>query len=162
MTGFRVFIDGDACPAKKELIQLAKQYQVEVILITSLSHYSDYTDCTYIVVDNIPQAVDIAVINRVRKGDVVITQDYGLASVLLGRCELVVSPRGRLYCEEKMDELLLQRHLSQKERRGGGRVKGPSAHTKSDTERLLQTLESFFRRKLDIFGENTEYKTVEP
>lgn len=154
MTNLRLIIDGDACPAKKEIFQLAKQYEVEVILITSLSHYSDYQDCTYIVVDNLPQAVDMAVMNRTQKGDVVITQDYGLAAVVLKKGAYVLSPRGKVYRDEKMDELLLERHLAQKERRGGGKIKGPHAYTKEDMDRLLRVLESFFRRKNETFSEN--------
>ncbi|AZR73140.1 hypothetical protein BBF96_06925 [Anoxybacter fermentans] len=150
----RLIIDGDGCPAKKEVINLAKKYQVEVILITSLSHYSDYSDCTYIVVDNLPQAVDMAVINRVQKDDLVITGDYGLAAIVLRKGAHVVSPRGKIYLEKKMDELLLRRHLAQKERRSGGRFKGPSKYTVSDKERLLSVLERFFRRKKEIFAEN--------
>lgn len=154
MSRLRLIIDGDACPAKQEIFELAQSYGVEIILITSVSHYSNYQDCTYIVVDNLPQAVDMAIMNRVRKGDAVITQDYGLAAVVLGKGAFVVSPRGMVYREEKMDELLLQRHLFQKERRGGGRVKGPSAYTKNDTECLINALERFFRRNIEIFGEN--------
>lgn len=154
MTNLRLIIDGDACPAKKEIFDLAKAYAVEVILITSLAHFSDYQDCTYVVVDNIPQAVDIAVMNRVRRGDAVITQDYGLAAVVLRKGSFTISPRGKIYCEEKMDELLLQRHLVQKEKRGGGKIKGPSAYTREDLERLLRVLEDFFRRKNEIFSEN--------
>lgn len=154
MSTIRLIIDGDACPAKQEIFELAQHYEVEIILITSVSHYSDYRGCTYIVVDNLPQAVDLAIMNRVRKGDVVITQDYGLAAVVLGKGADVVSPRGMIYREEKMDELLLQRHLFQKERRGGGRVKGPAAYTKNDIDRLINALDRFFRRNIEIFGEN--------
>lgn len=154
MSTLRLFIDGDACPAKREIFELARRYGVEVILVTSLSHFSDYRDCTYITVDNLPQAVDMAIMNRVQKGDVLITQDYGLAAVVLGKGVAAVSPRGMIYCEEKMDELLLQRHLSQRERRGGKRVKGPAAYTKNDIDRLLAALESFFRRKIEFFGES--------
>lgn len=138
----RLIIDGDACPNKAEIFKLAKEYQIEVILITSLSHYSDYQDCTYIVVDNLPQAADMAVINHTQTGDVVITQDYGLAAIVLKKGAQAVSPRGRIYRDEKMEELLLQRHLAQKERRSGGRVKGPSAYTKEDLDRLINALKS--------------------
>ncbi len=150
----RLLIDGDACPAKREIFALAKRYQIEVILFTSLSHYSTYEDCTYIVVDNMPQAVDLAVMNRTKKGDLVITQDYGLAAIVLCKDAYVISPRGKIYQDEKMDMMLLQRHLAQKERKAGRRTKGPNQYSKSDKERLLKVLEGFFRRKNEIFGEN--------
>ncbi len=150
----KILIDGDACPAKKEIFKLAKKYQIEVILITSLAHFSDYEDCTYIVVDDMPQAVDLAVMNRTKRGDLVITQDYGLAAIILRKDAYVISPRGRIYREENMDMMLLQRHLAQKERQAGGRTKGPSQYTKDDKKRLLDVLEGFFRRKREIFGEN--------
>ncbi len=142
----RLVIDGDACPAKQAILKLAKKHVVEVILITSIAHYSDYPDCTYIVVDNQPEAVDMAIMNQVKKGDVVITGDYGLAAMVMPKVDWVLSPRGRVYNEGNIDQLLLQRHLVKKEIRSGGRVKGPAQYTGSDQQRLLDILERIFRR----------------
>lgn len=150
----RLIIDGDACPAKNEVISLANEYGVEPILITSVSHYSEYNQCTYIVVDNRPQAADMEIINMARREDLVISGDYGLAALLLKKGADVVSPRGRVYREEKIDELLMRRHISQKIRRAGGRHKGPSKYTKDDKEKLLSILKKYFRRKNEIFDEN--------
>lgn len=150
----RLIIDGDACPAKKQLISLAKKYQVEVILITSVAHYSDYSDCNYIIVDNYPQAVDMAVINRTVHDDVVLTGDFGLASIILKKGARAISPRGIFYHEKKMDELLLKRHLVQKELKAGKKVKGPARYTKSDLHRLLRVLEDVFRKEAAKFDEN--------
>lgn len=142
----RLVIDGDACPKKKEILDLAKTYGIDVILVTSIAHFSDYPNCTYLVVDNEPQAADMAIANCVQKDDIVITGDYGLAALLIAKAKRVVSQRGKLFTEENIDGLLLQRHLVQKRLRSGGKVKGPTPYTRSDQERLLSLLKRIFEQ----------------
>lgn len=136
----RLVIDGDACPKKKMIINLANKFGVEVVLVTSVAHFSDYSNCTYLVVDNEPQATDLAIVNCVKKDDLVITGDYGLAALLLPKVKHVLSQRGKLFTEENIDGLLLQRHLVQKSLASGGKVKGPAPYTKADQERLIRLL----------------------
>jgi uncharacterized protein YaiI (UPF0178 family) len=143
INGFgRVIVDADACPqkAKEIIVILAKKYGKEVIMVASFNH-NLAGDFQVVVVGNEPQAADLAVINLTRKGDIVVTQDWGLAAVLLGKGVEVVSPHGKIYREEKIEFLLEQRHIKAKIRRSGGKTKGPAARTKEDNEH--------FRRALD-------------
>ena len=143
-----VFIDGDACPVKEEIISEAGKHALPVVLIISVSHAQQLDGVEIVQVDNVPEAVDIAIANRVRRGDIVVTQDYGLASLVLAKGAMAISPRGLIFDANNIDDLLLQRYLSAVERRSGGRVKGPPAFTAADktkfAERFCHLIESSY------------------
>jgi hypothetical protein len=103
-----------------------------------------------IQVDAEAQAVDLEIIRLVESGDVVVTQDFGLAAVVLSRGGRCLSPWGKEYSNQNIDGLLAQRHLDQRHRRGGGRIKGPSAYKVEDRQRFEGTL----RRTIDALQEN--------
>lgn len=90
------------------------------------------------VVGDESQAADIAVANLTKPGDIVITQDWGLAALILGKKAHAISPRGRIYSSEQIDLLLEERNLLAKYRNSGGRTKGPSKHSK-DNDRLFES-----------------------
>jgi len=83
-----------------------------------------------------PQAADIAVANRARPGDVVVTQDWGLAALVLGRGCRAISPAGHTYRPETIDMLLEERHVKARVRRSGGRTRGPRPRTAEDEARF--------------------------
>jgi len=137
----RIFVDADACPVKDEIIEVAREFALEVIMVNSVSHYGSFIEgAEYVIVDNIPQAADMAIINRVKAGDIVITQDYGLASLVLKKGASALHHTGKRYTGENIDHLLFKRHLAQKIRRGGGKLEGPKAFTKKDKENFKQAL----------------------
>ncbi len=138
----KIFIDGDGCPVKGLIDDIAKKYALEVVLITSIAHFTSrqYQHFETILVDNISQAADIAIMNRVERGDIVVTQDFGLASMVLNKKAMAISFTGRIYNIKEIDTMLFQRHLAQKIRRGGGNIKGPSKRTMADDERFEKNL----------------------
>jgi len=127
----KIIVDGDACPAKEIIKTLAKKYNVQVHIFVDSSHY--FQDDFFIihVVSKGKDAVDIALVNFMGQNDLVITQDYGLASMVLTKTEYVVNPLGFRYTAKNIDELLFKRHLSQKARRAG---KGTSKNKKRSVE----------------------------
>ena len=103
------------------------------------------TDRVEIVrVDDERDAVDIAIANRAAAGDIVVTQDYGLAAMVLGKGARALSPRGRVYDNGNIESLLAARHHAQKARRArrtaGERIKGPPRLRQADRERFRRTL----------------------
>lgn len=94
------------------------------------------------------QATDIAVANLTQLGDIVITQDWGLAALILGKKARAISPRGRIYLVEQIDLLLEERNLLAKYRKTGGRTKGPSKHTKDDDRIFEENLLKILQDKL--------------
>lgn len=144
----RIIVDADACPktVKSIITTLAKKYDLEVIMIASFNHRLE-GGFRVMVVGNEPQSVDLAVINLTRKRDIVVTQDWGLAAVILGKGAQAISPLGMVYKNEKIEFLLEQRHLKAKIRRSGGRTKGPAARTGDDDESFRSAFEELLHRQ---------------
>lgn len=141
----KVLIDADACPrGVMEIVRrLQPEYGYELVTVSSFNHV--HGSDNHITVDDGDQAADMALINRTSRCDIVVTQDWGLAALVLGKGAEAIDPGGRIHSAEKIDFLLEERHMKAKFRRGGGRTKGPSARTKADDERF----ETSFRRVIN-------------
>ena len=121
----QVLIDADACPVVNQAVTLCRQYHTPCLLLCDTAHYLQKDDAQTLVFDKGSDSVDFALVNRVVPGDVVITQDYGLASMCLARGAAVLHQDGWQYHEDNIGALLFQRHESRKYRNSGGRTKGP-------------------------------------
>lgn len=141
-TTFKILVDADSCPVKDIIVEEARKTATSVVMVASIAHRIAYQDpeISVITVDNMPQAADIAVLNNVAPGDIVVTGDYGLASVVLSKSATPLSPRGFVYTTNNIDRLLLQRHIDAKIRRSGGRTKGPKALDAEDRKNFRETL----------------------
>jgi uncharacterized protein YaiI (UPF0178 family) len=128
--------------SSRTALKIVVDAEVQVLFVASVSHnISSAGDrIKVLTVDNIPQAADIAIINSVCAGDIVVTGDYGLASLVLSKRASPVSSRGFVFSEENIDRLLTQRHIEQRLRRGGGRTKGPRALLPEDRQRFEKVL----------------------
>lgn len=131
----RIIVDADACPVKDIIIQEAKEKHLPVILVSSISHHStvelpNHVETIY--VDSGSDAADYKIIQIAKDGDIVITQDYGLASLLLPKGCTVIHHNGFQYTNDNIDEMLHRRHVSSAIRRSGGRTKGPKPFTEED------------------------------
>lgn len=145
----KILIDGDACPVKESVYRLADTADLPVILVTSLSHYSHQdlpSHVETIYVDEGADSADYRLLSLVTAGDLVITQDYGLASLVLPKGVRVLHHLGTEYTSATIDQLLESRYFSAKMRQAGKRTKGPKKFTKEDTARfelaLKQIIES--------------------
>ncbi len=139
----KIVVDGDACPAKEIIRSLALQFQVEVHIFVDSSHF--FVDDFFIihVVSKGKDAVDIALINFMDKGDLIITQDYGVATMALTRTTHVVNPLGFLYTANNIDELLFKRHITQRARRSGyasSKIKKRSSENDLNFHKVLHTI----------------------
>ncbi len=74
-------------------------------------------------------SADFALIRHVEPGDIVVTQDYGLAAMMLAKRGYPITQNGKRLTDANIDTLLLTRHAAKKARRGGYRLKGPSKRT---------------------------------
>jgi uncharacterized protein YaiI (UPF0178 family) len=133
-----ILVDADACPVKEEISSISHTYQLDVIFVASYSHVvKREIQGTWVYVDEGKESADLYILNHTRKGDVVVTQDLGLASMLVSRDVYVLSPRGKQYEENEMEHSLHMRFLSAKERRIGNYSKGPKAFTVHDREKFV-------------------------
>ena len=140
----RVIIDADACPrgAASTVRRLQGRFGYEVVTVASVNHTVETWGPwhAHVQVGSEPQSADLAVANRARRGDVVITQDWGLAALVLGRGSQAISPDGHTFRPETIELLLEERHIKAKVRRGGGRTRGPRPRTGEDDLRFERTL----------------------
>jgi uncharacterized protein YaiI (UPF0178 family) len=118
------------------IVQIAKKAAVPVVMLIDTAHvYSDGYS-RVVMVDKQADSVDFALMNLLKKGDVVVTQDYGLAAMALGKGAFVIHQNGWQYTNDNIDSLLRDRHVARKIRRHGGRTKGPAKRTKEDDDRF--------------------------
>jgi len=136
----RIIVDGDACPGISIIENIAKKYGLELIVFCDINHYIQLEYGEVKVVDSGFQSVDMYVVNISKKKDIVISQDYGVAAIALGKGAYVINPKGYYYNEENIDRLLEERHISQKIRRAGGRTNNTKKRTKEDDLRLEKNL----------------------
>jgi uncharacterized protein len=138
----RILIDGDACPVTALIEKVAARYEIGVVFFHSICHHSSNSSSAMekIMVDNVSQAVDMAIINKASKGDLVVTGDFGLASLVLGKKAYAVSFSGMIYDEHNIDRLLFERHMSGVVRKSGGRTKGPAKRSESDDKDFEKSL----------------------
>jgi uncharacterized protein len=145
-----LFVDADACPVTREAIGAARALGVPVILVANgtqnLERYTKRSGVEAIQVSSGADAADFAVIERLAPGDVVITQDIGLAAMVLGRDAAAIGPRGREYHLATIDAELLVRHEEKKLRRAGGRHGGPRPFTDEDREHFTEVVDRVLRR----------------
>ena len=127
----KVLIDADACPVADIAVNLCKQFSVPCVLLCDTAHIIYKDGAETLVFDKGSDSVDFALVNRTAPGDIVITQDYGLASMCLGRGVRVLHQDGWEYTLDNISGLMEQRHIAKKHRMSGGRIKGPSKRTKA-------------------------------
>lgn len=128
----KILIDADGCPVIDIAIDIARKFDIEIILISDTSHLFNKQNIEVIVLGKGNDAVDFAIINRVNKDDIVITQDYGLAAMVLAKNAYVINQNGWIYNNENIDQLLFTRYISKKARNSGERLKGQKKRTKEN------------------------------
>ncbi|ACB85408.1 YaiI/YqxD family protein [Natranaerobius thermophilus] len=129
----KILVDADSCPVKDIVFQVAREYSVKVVVVKDLSHEIDSNYAEVITADQGRDSVDLIIVNNTDKGDIVITQDYGLASLALTKQAIVLHPNGWKFTEENIDGLLLNRHINQQIRQRNGRhTKTPKRKSKDD------------------------------
>lgn len=142
----RVLIDGDGCPVVDITLRLCKKYAVPCLILCDTAHEFHRDGAETLVFDKGSDSVDYAIANRIAPGDLVITQDYGLASLCLARWAKVLHQDGWEYTAENIDGLLLVRHESRKHRAAGGRFKGPKKRTASQDQAFSSALEALLQK----------------
>lgn len=140
----KILIDGDGCPVVERTVQLAKKSQIPVFILCDTAHEIHYPGATTLVHTKGADSVDFALVNMAEEGDIIITQDYGLAAMGLAKKALVLNQNGMLYTKENIDGLLFARHASKKARMAGHRTKGPKKRRKEDNAAFERTLLEIF------------------
>lgn len=141
----KILVDADACPVKDIVIEEAQKQNFEVKLVRSFSHFSteEYPNgIESVFVDTGADSVDYRIIQMATPGDLIITQDYGLAALGLGKNCIVIHHLGYEFTSKNIDELLSKRHTNAKLRRSGKKTKGPKKFTEEDRQNFRKLLYS--------------------
>lgn len=144
----KVLIDADGCPVVDSTVKIAREYQWECIILCDTSHYFKKEGAKTITVSKGPDSVDFVLVNMLDPGDLVVTQDYGLAAMCLARKAIPISQDGMVYDHNNIEGLLMARHTAKKIRNAGGRLKG----NKKRPANMNDVFEEKFRK---VLGELT-------
>lgn len=139
----KILVDADACPVKDIIVRIAKEFGLRVLMFIDTSHILNDAYSEVTVVDKAHDSVDIALVNKIEKGDIVMTQDYGVATMALSKGAQAVNQNGLIYSNDNIDRLLFERFLSQKVRRAGGKTSNHPKRTKEndvDFEKALRKM----------------------
>ena len=136
----KILIDADGCPVVNITVNLGRKYNINTIIMCDTSHIFNKDGAKTMVFSKGADSVDFALINLLKKDDIVITQDYGLAAMAINKASYVINQNGLIYSNENIDRLLYSRHISKKIRKSGGRTKGPKKRTKEDDLNFERTL----------------------
>lgn len=135
-----LFIDADGCPVTGIAVKLARQYGMACTILCDTAHALQREGARTITVSKGADSVDFALVNLVKPGDLVVTQDYGLAAMCLSRGAVPIHQDGMVYTNENIDGLLFFRAAARRIRSGGGRLKGPPKRTKAQDQAFEATL----------------------
>lgn len=141
----RVLIDADGCPVVDIALAAARERKIEAHIFCDTCHVFEKPGAETHVVPKGADSADFALVNFVRRGDIVVTQDYGLASMALSRGAVCINQDGNEYTEDNIDGLLFARHTSKKVRNAGGRIKGPPKRTKEQDARFREKLSEMMK-----------------
>jgi uncharacterized protein YaiI (UPF0178 family) len=145
----KILVDADACPRSvlHVCMKVGRKYGIPVWSVASFHH--DIESDHHVMVGNASQEADIKIINMTDEGDVIVTQDWGLAAMVLGKGAKCLSPAGWEFRSDKIEFLLEEREVKAKLRRGGGRMKGPRRRTIEDDRRFEICLERSLIDRVD-------------
>ncbi len=144
----KVLIDADACPVTGIAVELCKQFHTQCILLCDTAHIMHREGAQTLVFDKGADSVDFALVNRVCPEDIVITQDYGLASMCLAKKARVLHQDGWEYSEYNISGLLEQRHAAKKFRMAGGRTKGPAKRKTEQDNAFREALHKLLQQSV--------------
>lgn len=138
----KILIDADGCPVVKQATQIAKESNIEVVIFCDTSHIINSDYAQIITVSKCADSVDFALVNEVKSDDIVVTQDYGLASMVLSKGGKAITQNGMIISDSNLELLLTSRYESKKARMSGAHLKGPKKRTAQNDEEFIKSFKS--------------------
>lgn len=140
----RVLVDADGCPVTRIAVRVAAEYGVSCVVFCDMAHeFRELGSSVEVVtVSTGADSADFALVNRAERGDIVVTQDFGLAAMCMARGAVPLDQNGRIYSDDNIGLLLEQRNMAKRLRRGGSRLKGPKPRRDSQDAAFERTLRS--------------------
>ena len=133
-----VVIDADGCPVVRIAVDCALRHVAEAIIVCDSAHYFDIEGAKTITVTKGADSADFRIVNMLHAGDIVVTQDYGLAALVLGKGGKALNQNGLIYSDTNIENLLFTRYIGKKERMAGNRTKGPKKRTAQNDAEFIK------------------------
>lgn len=146
----KILIDADGCPVVKTAVSIAKKHGIPITLVCDTAHEFSSEYAQVITVEKGADSADFKLVNMAENGDIVVTQDYGLAAMCLSKSAKVINQNGMKYTNDNIDALLLSRHTAKKIRNSGCKLKGPSKRTKQQDKDFESALISLIMQKAGL------------
>lgn len=148
----KIYVDADACPVVRIVEKIAEKYEISCTLLCDTNHilYSDYSEV--VIVGAGADAVDFKLISLLSRGDICVSQDYGVAAMALGKGCFAIHQSGKWYTNENIDQMLMERHLAKKARRATKKhhLKGPAKRTVEDDIRFEESFEKMVQKAIEF------------
>ena len=146
-----IYVDADACPVTRIVEKLAEQYHIPCTLLCDTNHVLTSTYSQVMIVGAGADAVDFKLISLLKRGDICVSQDYGVAAMALGKGCYAIHQSGKWYTNDNIDQMLMERHLAKKARRSSKKnhLKGPAKRTQEDDRRFEESFEKMIRKALE-------------
>lgn len=147
----KILVDADACPVVRQVEKVAKRYNIPTVLLCDTSHIMNTTYSEVKIIGSGADAVDFALVNMCHKGDIAVTQDYGVAAMVLSKGGYCIHQSGKIFSDDNIGGLLMDRHLAKKSRmsKSKNHLKGPKKRTPADDERFEASFESLIKKILN-------------
>ncbi|OWZ84318.1 hypothetical protein CDO51_03380 [Natranaerobius trueperi] len=145
----KILVDADSCPVKDIIFEVAENFSIEVVVVKNLSHDIKNDYVRVITVDEGKDAVDFVILNNTQKNDLIITQDYGLASLVLTKYAKAIHPNGWVFTNNNIDGLLMNRHINQQIRKRDGKLTKVPKRKKEDNIKFKNLLEDTLTQILE-------------
>lgn len=144
-----IYIDADGCPVVREVVSLCRQHSLDCTIICDTAHIFNIDGAEIITVDKGADSVDLKLANIIGKGDIAVTQDYGLAALCLAKQARAINQNGLVYTDANISMLLDSRYVSKKIRNSGGRLKGPKKRTADDDKAFISAFTLLLTEETD-------------
>ena len=145
-----IYVDADACPVVRIVEKLAEKYEIPCTLLCDTNHVLNSNYSKVIIVGAGMDAVDFKLISLLSRGDICVSQDYGVAAMALGKNAYAIHQSGKWYTDQNIDQLLMERHLAKKARRSSKKnhLKGPAKRTAEDDQRFEESFEKMIQKAM--------------
>ena len=146
----KIVIDADGCPVVNATVNIARQFNIECVIVCDTSHEFSLEFAKTVIVSKGNDSADFEIVELIGKDDIVVTQDYGLAAMCLSKNASAINQNGLIYTPENIDNLLLSRHISKVVRRQGKHLKGPKKRTGEQDRLFESTLREMIKKALAL------------
>lgn len=146
----RILIDGDGCPKAIRLtcLSIGEELNIPTLVYTTYAHVGNPIVANCIILDSHWQSVDIRLANDTKIGDIVVTQDFGLAAMILAKGGYPIGVRGEIFTSDNIDSFLFERHQNQKMRKAGILKGGPNKFNKNHLDQFVQNLTKIVEKNI--------------